>query len=40
MPTAKGWIQGYNTQLAVSDDQIVLAVKVTNTMSTCTSSSR
>jgi transposase len=30
MPTAKGWIQGYNTQLAVSDDQIVLAVKVTN----------
>ena len=30
MPTGKGWIQGYNTQLAVSDDQIVLAVKVTN----------
>jgi transposase len=30
MPTAKGWIQGYNTQLAVSDDQIVLGVKVTN----------
>jgi hypothetical protein len=30
MPTPKGWIQGYNTQLAVSDDQIVLGVKVTN----------
>jgi transposase len=30
MPTGKGWIQGYNTQLAVSDDQIVLAVKVSN----------
>ena len=30
MPTAKGWIQGYNTQLAVSDDQIILGVKVTN----------
>jgi transposase len=30
MPTGKGWIQGYNTQLAVSDDQIVMAVKVTN----------
>jgi transposase len=30
MPTPKGWIQGYNTQLAVSDDQIILAVKVTN----------
>jgi transposase len=30
MPTGKGWIQGYNTQLAVSDDQIVLAVRVTN----------
>ena len=25
-----GWIQGYNTQLAVSEDQIVLGVKVTN----------
>jgi transposase len=31
MPTSKGWIQGYNTQLAVSDDQIIMAVKVTNT---------
>lgn len=30
MPTGKGWIQGYNTQLAVSEDQIVLGVKVTN----------
>jgi transposase len=30
MPTGKGWIQGYNTQLAVSQDQIVLGVKVTN----------
>jgi hypothetical protein len=30
MPTGKGWIQGYNTQLAVSQDQIVLGVKVSN----------
>lgn len=30
MPTGKGWIQGYNTQLAVSEDQIIMAVKVTN----------
>jgi hypothetical protein len=30
MPTGKGWIQGYNTQLAVSEDQIILAVEVTN----------
>ncbi|MDP9145784.1 MAG: hypothetical protein M3N43_14030, partial [Actinomycetota bacterium] len=28
MPTSKGWIQGYNTQLAVSDDQLILGVKV------------
>ena len=25
MPTGKGWIQGYNTQLAVSDDQMRLS---------------
>lgn len=31
MPTGKGWIQGYNAQLAVSEDQLVLGVKVTNT---------
>jgi transposase len=30
IPTSKGWIQGYNAQLAVSDDQIVLGVSVTN----------
>ena len=30
MPTGKGWIQGYNTQLAVGNDQLILAVKVTN----------
>ena len=35
MPTGKGWIQGYNTELAVSDDQIVLAVKVTNATVDC-----
>lgn len=27
MPTSNGWIQGYNCQLAVTDDQIILAVK-------------
>lgn len=27
MPTSKGFIQGYNCQLAVTDDQIILAVK-------------
>ena len=30
MPTGKGWIQGYNAQLAVSADQLVLGVNVTN----------
>ena len=31
MPTAQGgWVQGYNAQLAVSDDQIILAVEVVN----------
>jgi hypothetical protein len=30
MPTGKGWIQGYNAQLAVSEDQLVLGVQVTN----------
>jgi hypothetical protein len=29
MPTGKGWIQGYNTQLVVSDDHLVIGVKVT-----------
>jgi transposase len=29
MPTSKGWIQGYNTQLAVSDDHLILGCKVT-----------
>ena len=28
MPTRKGWIQGYNTQLAVAADQLILAVEV------------
>ena len=30
MTSAKGWVQGYNTQLAVSADQVILAVQVTN----------
>ncbi|HET8537815.1 MAG TPA: transposase [Solirubrobacteraceae bacterium] len=29
MPTKKGWIHGYNAQLAVSDDQIILAAALT-----------
>lgn len=28
MPTRGGWIHGYNAQLAVTDDQIILAAKV------------
>jgi transposase len=28
MPTAKGWVQGFNAQLAVSDDQIILAARL------------
>lgn len=28
MPTAHGWVQGYNTQFAVSADQIILATQV------------
>lgn len=30
MPTAKGWIQGYNAQLVVSDDQLVLAAEASD----------
>ena len=30
MPTAKGWIQGYNAQLVVSDDQLILAALATD----------
>ena len=30
MPTAKGWIQGYNAQLVVSDDQLILAAQATD----------
>jgi transposase len=29
MPTSKGWIQGYNTQLVVSDDHLIIGCKVT-----------
>ena len=29
MHTQKGWVQGYNAQLAVSDDQIILAAALT-----------
>lgn len=29
MPTTKGWIQGYNAQLVVSDDQIIMAAQAT-----------
>jgi transposase len=29
MPTRKGWIQGYNAQLAVADDHLILAVALT-----------
>lgn len=29
MPTQKGWVQGFNAQLAVSDDQIILAAELT-----------
>src|SRR5215211_6122984 len=29
MPTTKGWIQGYNTQLVVSDDHLIIGCKVT-----------
>ncbi len=31
MTSAKGWVQGFNTQIAVSEDQIVIAVNVVNT---------
>jgi hypothetical protein len=30
MRTRKGFVQGYNTQLAVTDDQLIVAVSVTN----------
>lgn len=29
MPTSKGWIQGYNTQLVVSEDHLIIGCKVT-----------
>lgn len=29
MPTQKGWVQGYNAQLAVTEDQIVVAAELT-----------
>lgn len=29
MPTSKGWIQGYNTQLVVSDDHLIIGCRVT-----------
>jgi transposase len=29
MPTRKGWIQGYNAQVAVTDDHIILAATIT-----------
>jgi transposase len=29
MPTRKGWIQGYNAQLAVTDDHLILATAIT-----------
>ena len=35
MPTAKGWIQGYNAQLVVSDDQLILAAQATDTPVDC-----
>jgi transposase len=30
MPTHSGWLQGFNAQLAVTDDQLILATRVTN----------
>src|SRR6266545_4571950 len=29
MPTRRGWIQGYNAQLAVTDDHLILATRLT-----------
>jgi hypothetical protein len=29
MPTRKGWVQGYNAQLAVTDDHLILATAIT-----------
>jgi Transposase DDE domain len=29
MPTRKGWIQGYNAQLAVTDDHLIVAAELT-----------
>jgi transposase len=31
MPTRNGWLQGFNAQLAVTDDQIILATALTTT---------
>jgi transposase len=31
MPTQHGWVQGFNAQLAVTDDQIILAAMLTQT---------
>jgi hypothetical protein len=31
MPTSHGWIQGYNAQLAVTDDHLILAVAACQT---------
>jgi transposase len=28
MPTRRGWVQGYNAQLAVTDDQLIAAIRV------------
>jgi transposase len=31
MPTSNGWVQGFNAQLAVTDDQIILAARLVQT---------
>ncbi len=31
MPSQQGWVQGYNAQLAVTDDQIIVAIKLVQT---------
>ncbi len=33
LPTRAGWVQGYNAQLAVSADHLILAPELTNTPS-------
>lgn len=35
LPTRTGWVQGYNAQLAVSADWLILAVLLTNSPSDC-----